>query len=292
MITIVKDRCSWKKYQVLEHVKYSGGYNKIMDEICKPKLKCEYYSGRMPGKYIMGVEETSEYIADKIRCQFPFFAGRLGGVELNMIVRVLDVRYGNKRDCRKNALKTLCMNAGFFPTNMRLGEMFVDMMLKELPTIDLHGIWPIYMEEYLIDRYEKKVKLTTLENLEPFRVSKKSNVKPWSSALSGKKVLIVHPFAETIEKQYYNHRQEIFSKMYEADDILPEFDLKTLKAVQTIARNRDSRFRTWFEALDWMKDECRRIDFDVAIIGCGAYGFPLAAEVKRMGKVAIHLGGG
>lgn len=32
-------------------------------------------------------------------------------------------------------------------------------------------------------------------------------------------------------------------------------------------------------------------DFDVAIIGCGAYGFLLAAEVKKMGKVAIHLGG-
>jgi glycerol-3-phosphate dehydrogenase len=33
------------------------------------------------------------------------------------------------------------------------------------------------------------------------------------------------------------------------------------------------------------------LDFDVAIIGCGAYGFPLAAHVKRMGKKSIHLGG-
>ena len=33
------------------------------------------------------------------------------------------------------------------------------------------------------------------------------------------------------------------------------------------------------------------IDYDVAIIGCGAYGFSLAAHTKRMGKKAIHLGG-
>ena len=35
----------------------------------------------------------------------------------------------------------------------------------------------------------------------------------------------------------------------------------------------------------------REIEFDVAIIGCGAYGLPLAVEAKRMGKQAIHMGG-
>ena len=34
-----------------------------------------------------------------------------------------------------------------------------------------------------------------------------------------------------------------------------------------------------------------KIDFDVAIIGCGAYGFPLAAKLKQAGKQAIHLAG-
>jgi hypothetical protein len=33
------------------------------------------------------------------------------------------------------------------------------------------------------------------------------------------------------------------------------------------------------------------IDFDIAIIGCGAYSFPLAANVKRIGKNSVHLGG-
>jgi len=41
-----------------------------------------------------------------------------------------------------------------------------------------------------------------------------------------------------------------------------------------------------------MEDEIEKIDFDVCLIGCGAYGLPLAAHVKRLGKQAIHLGGG
>ena len=40
-----------------------------------------------------------------------------------------------------------------------------------------------------------------------------------------------------------------------------------------------------------MENEISRKDFDVALIGCGAYGFPLAAYVKRLGKQAIHVGG-
>ena len=108
---------------------------------------------------------------------------------------------------------------------------------------------------------------------------------------SGKKVLVIHPFEDSIKKQYEKNRTHIFERIYDADDILPEFELITLKAVQTLAGEHDSRFATWFEALNWMIEQCKKIEFDVAIIGCGAYGFPLAAELKRMGKTAIHLGG-
>ena len=72
--------------------------------------------------------------------------------------------------------------------------------------------------------------------------------------------------------------------------MLPDFELKTIKAVQTIAGQK-SEFETWFDALDSMKEKIRNIDFDIAIIGCGAYGFPLASFVKDLGKQAIHLGG-
>ncbi len=72
--------------------------------------------------------------------------------------------------------------------------------------------------------------------------------------------------------------------------MLPQFELSTVKAVQTIANNK-AGFKDWFEALDYMKKKIDQTDYDIALIGCGAYGMPLAAHVKRMGKKAVHMAG-
>lgn len=70
---------------------------------------------------------------------------------------------------------------------------------------------------------------------------------------------------------------------------MPDFDLITIKAVQSLGGGE--QFQSWFDALDWMKAEIDKHDYDICLIGCGAYGFPLAAHVKRLGKKAFHLGG-
>ena len=96
----------------------------------------------------------------------------------------------------------------------------------------------------------------------------------------------MHPFVETIKSQYARR-----DKIFENPDILPEYELKTLRAVQSNA-GAEVPYNDWFEALKWMEDEIAKIDFDICILGCGAYGLPLAATIKRMGKKAIHMGGG
>ena len=55
---------------------------------------------------------------------------------------------------------------------------------------------------------------------------------------------------QTIEKQYCNRE-----KIWERTDILPEYDLRVVKAVQTIAGTKDERFNSWFDALDYMYNE-------------------------------------
>lgn len=39
-----------------------------------------------------------------------------------------------------------------------------------------------------------------------------------------------------------------------------------------------------------MYQEVLKINFEIAIICCGVYGFPLAAKIKDAGRQAIHLG--
>ena len=111
---------------------------------------------------------------------------------------------------------------------------------------------------------------------------------PWTKELKGKKVLVVHPFAETIKKQY-DKREHLF----ENPDVLPEFKkLTVIKAVQSIAGNSsETGFKDWFEALDFMKNQMDQSDYEIALIGCGAYGMSLAAHAKRHGKIAIHMAG-
>ena len=252
----------------------------------KPILRKKYGQ-----KEVLSLAQTNKLISNFIYSGHPFMVCRFGATEMNAIISYLQVMHFPYRDERKNNVTKLCKNAGFFPDDLEKGQKFTDLMLESCQYIDLCGIWNLYMEDYILDQYAMPAQLSFLGDLEPWNLEV-TEAKPWTSALKGKKVLVIHPFAETISHQYNNYRTKIFERKFEAEDILPEFELITLKAVQTINYNAESiKYRDWFEALDFMIKQCEKIDFDIAIIGCGAYGFPLAAAIKKMGKGAIHLGG-
>ena len=177
-------------------------------------------------------------------------------------------------------MEALTNNAGFFPKDSQSIEKYCRLVLDLWGETDLLCIMNSRGEGYIVQEFCKKTALTRIEVVDPL-------VSGWTDILKGKKILVVHPFAETIKSQYENKRQQIFP----GTEILPEFDLHILKAVQTIAGTIDPRFPTWFDALTYMTDECLKIDFDIALIGCGAYGLPLAANLKRAGKKAVHMGG-
>lgn len=273
-------------------------FTKVNNCVCNSAWKREfekYQKERIIAGYIgkqklLSEEETHNTISDGINSGKGFWASRFGETELGTIVEVLKGQYVPNYRMLWLRYRSLCNNAGFFPVSPPLIWKYVELMLYEMPGIDIHGVWPLYMENYFRELYFPNAKCACYLDFEPY--SAKEYFKPWTSALKGKKVLVIHPFSELIEEQYSNNRERIFNNsILESDDILPEFELHTIKAVQTIAGNKDNRFGNWFEALDWMTEQCERIDYDVAILGCGAYGFPLAARIKRQGKAAIQLCG-
>ena len=196
---------------------------------------------------------------------------------------IKDILAGNASFNLNVTFPPLCTNAGFFPSESQLGRNFYDRMLQDMTEIDVLGSY-VYQEKY-VDPFLKSLKKRV--NLEgyyaPFMWK-----NPWTRLLEGKKVLVVHPFVESIRRQYEQNRIRIWAN----PDVLPEFgDLLTLKAVQSIADAKDQPYANWFEALAYMENEISKTDFDIALIGCGAYGMCLAAHVKRMGKIAVHLAG-
>ena len=171
-------------------------------------------------------------------------------------------------------------NTGFFPTTPSNLDAFSQLYLADCKEIDILGSWN--KEEIFVAPFLKSdIKRIWISWLEPFW-----SVTPYTAALRGKKVLVVHPFSDTISGQYQN-RNALFSNA----DILPDLaTLEVIPAVQSMG-GRATGFKSWFECLDYMKKEIDKHDFDVCLIGCGAYGLPLAAHVKRMGKKGIHIGG-
>jgi len=178
----------------------------------------------------------------------------------------------------KEHFKFLDVFSGVFPATQETSEKFSKVYIKDSEFIDILGSFQAFETHMPLN---KNVKKLHLETLYPFFVN-----NPWTAILKNKKILVVHPFQETIILQY-SKREDLF----ENKNILPEFELITLKAVQS-AGGAKSDFNSWFDALDYMKDEIAKIEFDICLLGCGAYGLPLAAHVKKLGKQSIHMGGG
>jgi hypothetical protein len=240
-------------------------------------------------------QAASDLVKDQLSGPSPCMISRFGSTELWAILQYIDT----VKDSRCFLVKAtefiqgkidtfwwedqlklyMQISSGFFPADEASLSAFGERMLKDIGNIDILGSW-VPGERRLAHLFPT-AKVVNLEDLEPYH-----HQNPWSEVLQDKVVLVIHPFEESIKIQY-NKREKLFGD----PRILPEFQLKTLKAVQSIAGNPPDGFSSWFSALDWMCEKIQDIEFDIAIIGAGAYGLPLASFVKSLGKKSVHLGG-
>lgn len=236
----------------------------------------------------------NDLIAEFIRNNRCGMISKFGSIELGQVVtekilmqgiRVKDLIHHIKGDISLDFRERhgiLCKNAGVFPMTDDIIHRFSKQVLKDCQMIDILGSY-LWEEEYL----SEEIKNCKRVNLEAFYAPFLWE-NPWSKELKGKRVLIITPFVESINEQY-----RCRTLIWENKEVVPDFaDLIFIKAVQSQAYEKTC-FLDWFEALDYMESQIEeKIDkFDVALIGCGAYGMSLAAYVKKRGKLAIHLGG-
>jgi hypothetical protein len=234
-------------------------------------------------KVIVSQEDGNNLIKHAVISPNPLMVARLGSTELDCLT--FYVRYRNSLKVNKKPYKTNCRNgiweySGFYPTDNDSLDAFSKLYLTCINHIDFIGVWFKFNENVICERFCPDATLIPLRSIEPYYSG-----NPWSKCLENKKVLVIHPFKESIESQY-KKRNLLFSNK----NVLPDFELRTLKAVQSIAKTKTS-FETWFDAYEYMCAEVKKIDFDIAIIGAGAYGLPLSFYVKSLGKKAIHMGG-
>lgn len=240
--------------------------------------------------------KVNDLIFNLIKSGKPFMLARFGGVELRAALNAY--HFYNRSNIFNDSFQFLInektvfwefqdknksminLNAGFFPNDLENVKKFQEKLFEDTKQLDILGT--SVGLEHQVPTIPANVVYTWIRNLEPWWFE-----KPWTLALEGKKVLIIYPNEELVANQYKDNRTRIYK---ESKYNLPKFKLLTYEPIQTIA-GLTSNFENWFDALDYMIEDIKKIDFDVAIIGAGAYGFSLASEIKIMGKQAIQLGG-
>lgn len=233
-------------------------------------------------KHVYLDNDGADVIYNELCKDKPSLITRFGLFELEILKSFLD----NKKRLitfGKDDYQAMSNNAGFFPANDYMLSRFASEMYEILANIDVLGVWFVPKEARVIPKYcPEKMRTVNISSIGDIDIE-----RPWTRCLKGKKVLVIHPFAQTIKSQY--EKREL---LFKNPDVLPEFDLQVIKAVQSIADEKaDLPFKTWFEALDFMKSQISQVDFDIALIGCGAYGMFLADYCKSIGKKAVHMGG-
>ena len=226
---------------------------------------------------ILPAELVNEKISNLIISDQPILVSRIGNTEGRIVGEWLfrAARYG--RLTQKQAHQ----NAGIFPVSDQLLTRFSEIYSASLEEVDILGFWQTTYQARWLGTLSQPPLLVPLESLEPYFYP-----KPWSTSLAGLRILVVHPFAESIASQYRLKRHALFPN----SEILPEFELEVLAPPQTLAPATGG-YSDWEDAFNTLVAKVLERRFDVALLGCGAYGLPLGAAIKRNGRKAIHLGG-
>lgn len=219
-------------------------------------------------------DDSNEYLHKLVTGNKPFAVIR-GGYEYLPLFLFIHRGYVPKK-----VLKYLRTNNGMYPISYIQLYRFYKEYIKSLKNATAIGRWGwLAHEDYFIRKYFSEKPVISTGGLEPYYYK-----KPWSRGLKGKKVLVVHPFDKSIETQFKKR-----NLLFESNLVLPDMELITYKSVQSLIDLEPHK--NWSESLRIMKNDIAKINFDIAILGCGVYATPLATFIKDLGKGAIQIGG-
>lgn len=270
-------------------------FKKFASASLKKQLYDHYYSflHQLPplrsinSRPVLLPEEANDRISTAILNGEPLFVSRLGTTETSVLY---DFLASPSQHIDPTSIHNLATLSGFFPTdNSEHIKRFCESYIQSIPNIthmaaradrNEREFW--HKEFSVLELCSQQVQFLNITDLYPFFHS-----NPWTSSLVHKNVLVIHPFAQTIKHQF-SHR----SGLHISPLILPEFNLITLQSVQSLGHaSKHCGHTSFFHALDYMQQTIDTIEFDVALIGAGAYGLLLGNHCFQKGKQVIHLGG-
>lgn len=218
----------------------------------------------------------------------PVFIGRIAGIELKVAYSVLE----KTSSLNQHDLAELENNAGIHTTSHESLKEYSTRLIHAYEACTMIAEWPrtgdVYRltgtgQEYIARRTPHIPKCNAL-SLEPYYVPK--NEFSWMSALSNKRILILHPFVNTFKKQI-EHLRTLYPDRPWFEGCVFQF----IRPPVTLAGNHDHR--DWKEHYENCIQYLRTLEpFDLALVGAGGYGMLLSQFINQeLGASVVYVGG-
>jgi hypothetical protein len=252
-------------------------------------LKKSPYTDRYGHRRILSPDEGNALLLDRIADGALVAAGKIGDCELEALVKYEAAdgdagRFFQAINDQGHEMELLYTNTGVFPKGADTVTRWAETYLKALGALDVLAVWHNVGEEEIANRYAPQATLTRIRGLDPFY-----HRKPWTSSLKEKRVLAVTPFEQTVVEQRRRYRgRDLFPRV---PDLLPDFDLTVVRSPFSAALV-PATAPDWHAALADIKEQITNQEFDVCLVGAGAYSIPVCAFVRtELHRSAVHLGG-
>ena len=243
-----------------------------------------------------------EYLVDKIQKEEIFLLPRISGIENNVAVAVEKMFSRQNLSLfsshssiayLKNILPIMKTNAGIKITSLESANKYSQLYMQAFDDCDYYCGWEIQgnyihhineSHEYMKQKYQRKEKKMIWSfALDIFHYI---HLNPWTTALQGKRILIVSSFIDSIKENIENR-----SILYDGVDLFPDCSFVFIQPPITNggeeSREFDVELQDFYLKLDKIKDT-----YDVALLACGGYANPIGCYIYRHHKKsAIYVGG-
>jgi hypothetical protein len=251
--------------------------NKLLSPLKKPN-SLFYYKPLIPNQDALDLLKSSSK---------GFAFGKIGTTELQALENFERiVKIGLSSLSWKKASERLFLESGVFPKTKRQFDEFIRTYQGSLAELDGITLWH---EDPFLSAFEHEVVAKHC----PKAIKLESTVFwPFSvlPLLCGMRWLVVSPFVRTMKKQLPN-MQKIFKKFDWSSLTLGIQETCQFVRCPQFSYMEPSPFESWSEGLERLQDQVLQHEFDLAIIGAGAWSLPLVAAIKQAGRKAMHFGG-
>jgi hypothetical protein len=247
----------------------------------------------------MNIDQGAQFIVQKIRSRNPFFVGKLGTSELDVLIFYTQYRQKSNAPLYPHNIKiNIARNGGLFPaTDKSIDSWAVHMLTEVLPAGAGFAVWnPLVgnVEKAILNTFAPWAKQFPLRTLEPYYMNVLED--RWTYNLTKHaKVAVVSPFYKSVDHQW-KKREAIWGDNTIWGPVPPTI-VPVRAGYSPYLSSSTGGWSTeiinggWRAAVEDITRQVKETGALFAIVGCGALSLPICYALKKENIASIHTGG-